>query len=32
MHASLLVIDFGAKELNQAYVFPPKEKGNNFKK
>jgi hypothetical protein len=32
MHASLLVIDFGAKELYQDIAFPPKEKGNDFKK
>ena len=31
-NASLLVIDFGAKELYQAFGSPPKDKGNNFKK
>jgi hypothetical protein len=32
MHASLLVIEFGAKEFYQDFAFPPKEKGHIFKK
>jgi hypothetical protein len=32
MHASLIVIDLGAKELYQAFASPAKEKGKKIKK